>query len=150
MVFYWSLSDSKSLQISRTLLSILAKLNNDVVCKDLILPLISTFSIFFPQVFVKCFKHTNWYHHHCHVSHHFFSSLARSKYLSVFSCSFIFTQWSTQTAESTRWQVLFLMLLKSWFGLLVELGDLFVLQNFREFYVSQFPGRILLCAYTIR
>ena len=31
MVFYWSLSNSKSPQVSRTLLSILADLNNDVV-----------------------------------------------------------------------------------------------------------------------
>ena len=31
MVFHWSLSDSKFIQISRTLLSILAVLNNDVV-----------------------------------------------------------------------------------------------------------------------
>ncbi len=31
MIFYWSLSDSKSLQVSRTLLSILAVLNNAVV-----------------------------------------------------------------------------------------------------------------------
>ena len=31
MVFYWSLSDSKSPQLSRTFLSILAVLNNAVV-----------------------------------------------------------------------------------------------------------------------
>ena len=31
MVFHWSLSESKSLQVSRTLLSILAVLNNAVV-----------------------------------------------------------------------------------------------------------------------
>ena len=31
MIFYWSLSDNKSLQVSRTLLSILANLNNVVV-----------------------------------------------------------------------------------------------------------------------
>ena len=31
MVFYWSLSDSKSPQVSRTFLSILAVLNNAVV-----------------------------------------------------------------------------------------------------------------------
>ena len=33
MVFHWSLSDSKSLQVSRTLLSILAVFNNVVVWK---------------------------------------------------------------------------------------------------------------------
>ena len=31
MVFQWSLRDNKSLQVSRTLLSILADLNNDVM-----------------------------------------------------------------------------------------------------------------------
>ena len=31
MVFYWRLSDSKSLQVSKTLLNILADLNNAVV-----------------------------------------------------------------------------------------------------------------------
>ena len=36
MVFHWSLSDSKSPQISRTLLSILAVLNNAVVCMVLL------------------------------------------------------------------------------------------------------------------
>ena len=31
MVFHWSLSDSKSPQVSRTLIRILANLNNDVI-----------------------------------------------------------------------------------------------------------------------
>ena len=34
MVSHWSLSDSKSPQVSRTLLGILANLNNAVVCTD--------------------------------------------------------------------------------------------------------------------
>ena len=41
MVFHWSLSDSKSPQVSRTLLSILADLNNAVVWIVSICPLIS-------------------------------------------------------------------------------------------------------------
>ena len=41
MVFHWSLSDSKSPQVSRTLLSILAVLNNIVVWMVSILPFIS-------------------------------------------------------------------------------------------------------------
>ena len=44
MVFYWSLSDSKSLQVSRTLLSILAYLNNAVVWIVSTCPFISKFS----------------------------------------------------------------------------------------------------------
>ena len=43
MVFHWHLSDSKSLQISRTLLSILADLNNAVVWMVLICPPITNF-----------------------------------------------------------------------------------------------------------
>ena len=41
MFFHWSLSDSKSPQVSRTLLSIQADLNNDVVWMVSILSLIS-------------------------------------------------------------------------------------------------------------
>ena len=37
----------------------------------------------------------------------FFSSLANSKYLSIFSLSFIFILWSAETAKSIQWQVLF-------------------------------------------
>ena len=42
--------------------------------------------------------------------HSFLSSLAKSKDLTFFSISFIFTLWSTRTAKSTRWQVLFFLL----------------------------------------
>ena len=45
MVFHWSLSDSKSPQVSRTLLSILAVLNNAVVWMVSTRPLISKSSI---------------------------------------------------------------------------------------------------------
>ena len=41
VVFRWSLGDSKSYHVSRTLLSILTDLNNAVFCKVSILPLIS-------------------------------------------------------------------------------------------------------------
>ena len=43
MVFHWSLSDSKSPQVSRTLLSILANLSNSVVWLISTRPLISDF-----------------------------------------------------------------------------------------------------------
>ena len=49
MVFNWSLSDCKSLQISRTLFSILAGLNNELVSIVSILPLISFSSIIFSK-----------------------------------------------------------------------------------------------------
>ena len=43
--------------------------------------------------------------------HSFLHSLARSKYLSLFSLSLIFTLWSTGTAKSTIREVLFFCLL---------------------------------------
>ena len=42
------------------------------------------------------------------MCHNFFSSLARSEYLSLFSFSLIFTQWSAGTAKSIIPQVLFI------------------------------------------
>ena len=44
MVFYWSLSDSKSPQVSRTLLGILADLSNTIVSMVSAPPLISSSS----------------------------------------------------------------------------------------------------------
>ena len=104
MAFHWSLSDSKSPQVSRTLLRILADLNNLVVW------LVSTRPLFFLD---DCSKRTNYnlYKHHFHVPHFFFNSQARSRYLSFFSLSFNFTLWSTGTAKSTILQILFLLLL---------------------------------------
>ena len=49
MIFYWSLSDSKSPRVSRTLLSILADLNNAIVCLVSVRPLISNSSKTFTQ-----------------------------------------------------------------------------------------------------
>ena len=45
------------------------------------------------------------------IFHSFFNSLARSRYLSFFSFSFNFTQWSVKTATSTILQVLFLLII---------------------------------------
>ena len=78
-----------------------------------------------------------------------FYSQARSKYLSLFSLSFSFTQWSTGTAKFTIRQVLFFNWLS--LGLVVwpRLGDPFVSENPKELCASHFLGRILGCAYTI-
>ena len=51
--------------------------------------------------------------------HNFFSSLAKSKYLSLFSLSLFFTLWSAWTAKSTIQQVLFFLLISTRSGLLV-------------------------------
>ena len=50
------------------------------------------------------------------MSHSFFSSLARSKYLYLFSLCLIFTLWSVGTANSTIRQVLVFSLLRGAFN----------------------------------
>ena len=105
MVFHWSLSDSKSPQVSRTRLRILAVLSNAVVWIVSTRPLTSKSSRPFnnPLVIVP----NNRYF----MFHKFFNSLARSRYLSFFSLSFRFIMWSAGTAKSTILQILFLFFL---------------------------------------
>ena len=108
MVFHWSLSDSKSPQVSKTLLSILAVLNNAVVWMVSTRPPTSkSFSPFSnPLVTVPNAPITIGIIVTC-MFHSFFNSLARSRYLSLFSHSFSFILWSARTAKSTILQVLF-------------------------------------------
>ena len=69
MVFDWSWSDSKSFQVSRTLLSILTDLDTAIVWMILRSPSIFNFSRPTFQAFVDCSNRANykWYHHHLHV-----------------------------------------------------------------------------------
>ena len=102
MIFHWNLSDSKSPQVFRTLLYILANLKNTVVCMVSILPLISHSANLFsnPWGFVTraptvigitvTFMFPDFF-----------------KYFSIFSFSFIFSLGSAWRAKSIRWQVLF-------------------------------------------
>ena len=88
VVFHWNLSDSKSIQISETFLSILADLINFVVPIDLILPLISNSTHLFSKSLTSIpSAPTNI---GTTITRSFFSFLARSKYLSIFLLSFIF------------------------------------------------------------
>ena len=108
MVFHWSLSDSKSPQVSRTLLSILAVLSTVIVWMVSTRPLISKSSSPFNNPLVTVPKApitigiivTFMFHS-------FFNSLARSRYLSFFSHPFIFTLRSAGTGKSTVLHVLF-------------------------------------------
>ena len=95
MVFHWSLSDSKSPQVSRTLLCILAVLNNAVVWMVSTRPPTSKSSSPFsnPLVTVPNAPITIGIIVTC-MFHSFFSYLARSRYLSFFSHSFNFILWS--------------------------------------------------------
>ena len=112
MVFHWRLSDSKSPRVSRTLLSILAVFNNAVVW------MVSTRS---PT------SKSSWPLNNTLVTvrkapitigiivtfmfHSFFNSLARLRYLSLFSHSFSLILWSAGTAKSTIFQIFFSFLL---------------------------------------
>ena len=86
--------ESEWLQVSRTLLSILADLSNTAVW------MVSTRTLISPSVTIPDAPIT--------ISititfmfHSFFCSLARSTYLSFFSLSFSFTMWSAGNAKST-------------------------------------------------
>ena len=109
MVFHWSLSDSKSLQVSRTRLRILAVRSNAVVWIVSTRPPISKSSMPFnnplvivPKTPITIGTIVTF------MFHSFFNSLARSRYLSFFSHSFRFILLSTGTAKSTILQMLFL------------------------------------------
>ena len=151
MVFHWSLSDSKSPQVSWTHLSIQAVLNNVVVWMASTRPPTSKSSSPFSNllitvpnapitigIIVTCMFHS------------FFNSLARSRYLSFFSHSFNFILWSARTAKSTILQVLFFC---CWllYGLVFwpRLSDPSECQSPIGVYVCYFLWQVLGCAYTI-
>ena len=109
MVFHWSLSDSKSPQVCRTRLRILAVLSNTVVWIVSTCPPTSKSSrpfnnplVIVPNTPITIGTIVTF------MFHSFFNSLARSKYLSFFSLSFRFILWSAGTAKSTILQILFL------------------------------------------
>ena len=106
MVFHWSLSDSKSLQVSGTRLRILAVLSNAVIWIVSTRPPTSKSSRPFnnPLVIVPNAPITIG----TIVTFMFqslFNSLARSRYLSFFSLSFRFILWFAGTAKSTILQI---------------------------------------------
>ena len=107
MVSHWSLVDSKSSQVFRTLPSILADLNNSVVWMVSIGLFISkSFRLYanplvtVPRASITIGITVSF------IFHSFFNSLARFRYLYFFSLSFNFTLWSAGTAKSTIRQVL--------------------------------------------
>ena len=110
-------SDSKSPQVSRTLLSILAVLNYAVIWMVSTRRPTSKFSSPFsnPLVTVPNAPITIGIIATC-MFHSFFNSLARPRYLSFFSLSFRFILWSAGTAKSTILQIppLFVDYYKVW------------------------------------
>ena len=108
MLFHWSLIDSKSSQVSRTFLSILADLSNAVVWMVSTRPFISKSSTPCINPLMTVPKAPNAIGINVtFMFYSFFGSIARSWYLSFFSLSFNFTQ-SVGTAKSTILEVLFL------------------------------------------
>ena len=151
MVFHWRLSDSKSPQVSRTLLSTLAILNNVVVWIVSPCPPISKSSSPFNNPLVTVPKApitigiivTFMFYS-------FFNSLARSKPLFFFSLSFNSILWSTRIAKSTILQVLSFFV--DYYKVCSsgrELGDLCVCHSPIGVYVPHSPGQMLGCAYTV-
>ena len=122
MVFHWSLSDSKSPQVFRTLLSFLTILNNVVVWMVFTRPptLKSSSPFSNPLVTVTNEPITTGIIVTC-MLHCFFNSLARSRYLSFFSHSFSFILWSTGTSKSTIFQVFFFLLIIIKSGVLADI-----------------------------
>ena len=119
MVFHWRLSDSKSPQVSRTLLSILAVFNNAVVWMVSIRSPTSKSSrpfdnplVTVPKVPITIGIIVTF------MFHSFFNSLARSRYLCLFSHFFSFILWSAGTAKSTILKILFFFAdyYKIWFS----------------------------------
>ena len=131
MVFHWSLRDNKSPQVSRTLLSILAVLNNAVVRMVSNRPPTSKSSSPFsnPLVTVPNAPITIGIIV-TFMFHRFFNSQARWRYSSFFSHPFSFILWSAGTAKSTILQVLFFFFFFWWLLLSLVvwsgLGDPFV------------------------
>ena len=98
MVFHWSRYDSNSPQVRKTILNILANLNDAMIGRIVIFPLISDSSglLSKPLETVPSAPITNTITVTFSFQS-FLSSQARSKYLSIFSLSFIFTLWSAGT-----------------------------------------------------
>ena len=147
MVFHWSLSNNKPLQVSRTLLSILADINNAVVLILTTRPLISKSSRPFTKSLVTVLRApTTIVITSTFMFHSFFNSLTRSKYLSFFLLSFNFTLWAG-TAKSTIEKVLFLLIiLRS--GRLIEIrGSDYISKSQRSFFVSFSWTDSGLCIY---
>ena len=135
LFFNWTLSDSKSLQISRTLQSILADLNNAVVWIVSILPLTYSFLNLFPRPFgnipmaLITIGITVTF-----MCHSFFLPSGK---IQVFVCLFAFFHFHS----TVHWKGSLVL----WPGL----GDPVVSQNLWEFYVSHFHEQILVCVHSI-
>ena len=143
MVFLLSLNDSKSPQVFKTRLSILADLKNTEVSMVSTCLLTSKSSSSLNQSLVTVQSAPNTTSITItFMFHRFFSSLSRLRYLRFFfSLSFIFSLWSAGIVKSTIQQFFFGFCLLS-LGQVVwpKLGNPFVSQNPREVFAFHFSG----------
>ena len=149
MVFHWSLSDSKSPQVSMTPPSILVVLNNAVVWMASTRPPTSKPSSPFSNSLVTVPK--------ARITigtivtfmfHSFFYSLVRLRYVSFFSHYFSFILWSAGTAKSTILQVLFFLQIIITSGLLAEIWrSMCMSKSYRSLYVLFSRTGYGLCIY---
>ena len=150
MIFHWRLSDSKSPQVSRTLLSILAVFNNAVVWMVTTRPPTSKSPRPFNNPLVTVPKApmtigiTVTF-----MFHSFFNFLATSRYLFLFSHPLSFILWSARTAKLTILQIFFFLLLiiiRS--GLLAEIRwSVCMSKSYRSLCVSFSRTGADLCIY---
>ena len=148
MVFHWRLSDSKSPQVYRTLLSILAVYNDSVAWMVSTRPPTSKTSRPFNNPLLTVAKApitigiivTFMFHS-------FFISLARSRYLSLFSHSF-----SGQPGQQSRqfWKFFLFLLIIIRSGLRAEIRwSVCISKSHMSFCARHFLGQVLGCAYII-
>ena len=147
MVFHWSLSASKSPQVSRTFLSILFNLNNVVVWMVSIHPLILNSFSPLSKTFGTVLKAS--------ITIGITVTLFFHSFLSCLFFTFLnFILKFAGTAKSTVRQILFFffffffkssLCLVFWSGL----DDPFVSQNPKEFRVSHSPERILILLVSV-
>ena len=123
MVFHRSLNDSKSPQVSRTRLSILAVLSNAVIWIVTTRPPTSKSSwpfndplVIVPKAPITIGTIVTF------MFHSFFNSLARSRNLYFFSHSFSFIMWSAGTAKSTILHILFVFFVFFFFIIIIRSG----------------------------
>ena len=142
MVFHWNLSDSKSPRVSRTLLSILAVLKNDVVWMVSTRPPTSKSSSSFNNTLVIVPKAPIIIGAIVTIIFHsFFNSLARSRYypsfhiLSVLSCG----QPGQQSRQFSKCPFLLLIIIRS--GFLAEIRWSVCMSNTHRYLCVTFLDR---------
>ena len=147
MISCWSLSDSKSPQVSRSLLRILANLNNVLIWMISYCPLIFKSSSSFTNPFgiVPCAPITIGIT--VTFMFHIYLVLLQDRDIYLSFCFLLILLWGLPKWQSPlfsrfsffKWQSLSLI---DW----LRLGDLFVSQNPIELNASYSPGQILGCA----